>query len=284
MATAFKDIGKSASDLLTKDFKVGKNTVELKTKVPQGITLTPSATKGGDKLDGSVKAEYGIAKGMKTEMELATSGVMKCMFEAADVIAKGMVCKVDAATPAPGKAGFLSSAAFEAVYKTGPARCQASYDLYKGDLTANASATKSGVSVGAECTYSTSKSALAKYAAACQYVQPDFTVAMKLSEALAKPGKTFAGTYYHKVSGDMQVGAELSKAASKTDVDLAFGCMYKLDKDTTVKSKVDSDGKLLASFKQKLSPLTLITLAAEIDTVNLNEGKHKFGMVMNLTP
>ena len=47
---------------------------------------------------------------------------------------------------------------------------------------------------------------------------------------------------------------------------------------------MDSDGKLCASFKQKLSPLTLLTLAAEVDTVNLNEGKHKFGMVMNLTP
>ena len=37
-----------------------------------------------------------------------------------------------------------------------------------------------GMSVGAECAYSTTKSALVKYAAACQYVQPDFTVSMKL--------------------------------------------------------------------------------------------------------
>merc|ERR1712146_502293 len=97
-------------------------------------------------------------------------------------------------------------------------------------------------------------------------------------------GKSFSGAYYHKVSGDMQVGAELSKSSKKSEVDLAFGCAYKLDKDTTVKGKVDTDGQLFASFKQKLSPLTLLTLAAQIDTVNLSEGKHKFGMVMNLTP
>ena len=104
------------------------------------------------------------------------------------------------------------------------------------------------------------------------------------SGATAKPGQTFSGAYYHKVSGDMQVGAEITKAASKSDVDLAFGCAYKLDKDTSIKGKVDSEGKLLCSFKQKLSPINLLTLAAEIDTINLNEGKHKFGMVMNLTP
>ena len=48
--------------------------------------------------------------------------------------------------------------------------------------------------------------------------------------------------------------------------------------------QVDSDGKLLASFKQQLSPLTLLTLAAQIDTVDLNSGKHKFGMALKLTP
>ena len=43
--------------------------------------------------------------------------------------------------------------------------------------------------------------------------------------------------YHHKVSSDMQVGAELTHTTGK-DVGLAFGCMYKLDKDTTVKGKV----------------------------------------------
>merc|ERR1712160_225037 len=100
----------------------------------------------------------------------------------------------------------------------------------------------------------------------------------KMAEVMKTPGSVFSGAYYHKVSAEMQVGAEIKKAASKSDVDLAFGCLYKLDKTTTVKGKVDSDGKLFASFKQQLS------LVSEVDTVNLNEGKHKFGMAMSLTP
>jgi hypothetical protein len=35
----------------------------------------------------------------------------------------------------------------------------------------------------------------------------------------------------------MQVGADITKKASKSDVDLGFGCLYKLDKTTTVKGK-----------------------------------------------
>lgn len=94
------------------------------------------------------------------------------------------------------------------------------------------------MTLGAECGYSTTKSALSKYAAACQYVQPDFTVSAKMAEVMKTPGSVFSGAYYHKVSSEMQVGAEIKKAASKSDVDLAFGCLYKLDKSTTVKGKV----------------------------------------------
>jgi len=82
----------------------------------------------------------------------------------------------------------------------------------------------------------------------------------------------------------MQVGAELEKSSAKSDVGLAFGCTYKLDGATTVKGKVDSDGILSASYKQVISKLTTMTLAAQIDTVNLSDNKHKFGMVLNLTP
>ena len=145
---------------------------------------------------------------------------------------------------------------------------------------------------------------------------------------------TYTGMYYHKVSSDMQVGAELVHATGK-DLGLAFGCQYKLDKDTTVKGKVrdrrlgavdarpsrrlqlpraaaahaaaaaglsrwcaraaserartvplqvDADGMLYSSYKQKISPLATMTLAAQIDTVNLSDNKHKFGLALNITP
>ena len=64
---------------------------------------------------------------------------------------------------------------------------------------------------------------------------------------------------------------------------IQFGTAYKLDKDTTVKAKVDDKGMLCASYKQKISALTTMTLAAEVDTVHL-ENNHKFGLQLNITP
>lgn len=81
-----------------------------------------------------------------------------------------------------------------------------------------------------------------------------------------------------------QVCGALKKAAKKSDMSLTFGCAYKLDKDTNVKAKVDSEGILSASYKQKISSISTLTLAAAVDTVNLSESKHKFGMLLNITP
>jgi voltage-dependent anion channel protein 2 len=281
--TAFKDIGKACSDLLTKDYKVGKNTVEVKAKTPNGVTFTPSGTLSDGKFAGSLVSKYGFGSGVDGEVTVNTTGVISCQLEAADLITKGLVMTLNADTPAAGKAGIFSAAKCTVDYKAEMFNCKTSYDYFKGDLSAALSTAYMGMTLGCSADYSTAKGALAKYAAACQYVTPDFSVMAKLAETVGK-GQTYTGSYYHKVSGDMQVGGEVSKASGKSEVGLAFGCAYKLDKDTSVKGKVDSDGILYGSYKQKVSALTTMTLAAQVDTVNLSDNKHKLGMILNLTP
>ena len=181
------------------------------------------------------------------------------------------------------------------------------------------------LAMGIDCGYDTKKGALQKYAAACQFVQPDFTFTAKCDDKGGK--KTLSCSYFHKVSGDMQLGVAIgspprsrpvashaarrarahwdrpmhnsptrlphagrralvraAKPLSKPDVAIEFGTAYKLDKDTTVKAKVDSEGILCTSYKQKISALTTMTLAAQVDTVNLSDNKHKFGLALNITP
>ena len=113
------------------------------------------------------------------------------------------------------------------------------------------------------------RGAWAKYAAAGQFVQPEFTLCAVRRRRWASRG-WMPCSYFHKVSSEMQVGAELSKAMNKSDVALPW--LHKLDKDTTVKSKVDSDGMLFGSYKAwKISPMSTLTLATQIDTVKLAE-------------
>jgi len=284
--TAFKDIGKLCSDLLTKDYKTGTNTIDVKSKVPNGITFTPKAEKSGDKFTGSLAAKASVCPGADVELTLKTSGVVAANVEAANMFTSGLTLTLDCETPAPGKAGLLAIGKGTVDYKSDALTCKASYDYYKGEAHAAASSAFKALTFGASADYSVAKSALAKYAAACQFVQPDFTVVAKLDEAIGKAdGMVYTASYYHKVSPKMQVGTEVSKASKKSDVALAFGCQYRLDKDLVVKGKVDAEGMLSASYKHTLSKVSTLTLATTIDTVNLAESsKHKFGLVLNLTP
>jgi voltage-dependent anion channel protein 2 len=283
-ATAFKDIGKACSDLLTKDYKVGKNTVEVKTKTSNGVTFTPIATKSDSGVTGSLAAKYAFPA-VTAEATLNTSGVVSSTIETA-ALAKGLVVTLDCESAAKGKNALLASGKATAEYKQELFACKASYDYYKGAASAAVSSVFSGLVFGGSADYSVTKSSLSSYAAAGQYAQSDFTVAAKLSENLAKPeGQVYECTYIHKISPAMQVGTELKKASKKEDVDLAFGCIYKMDKDTTVKGKVDANGIVSCSYKQVISPITTMTLAATVDTGKLTESsKHKVGFQLNVTP
>jgi len=247
--------------------------------------LTPTATKNADNsFSGSLAAKYAVS-GLEGEATLNSNGTMALNLESADTITNGMKVILDCETPTPGKAGLLSVGKATVEYKSDTVNCKSSYDYYKGDAIVELATAYQSVTLGCSMDYSTTKSALTKLGAALQFVQPDFTVVAKCSDSVGKAdGQVYTGSYYHKVSGDMQVGAELTKAMNKPDVSLAFGTAYKLDKDTSVKAKVDSDGILCASYKQKVSSMTTMTLASQIDTVNLADNKHKFGLVLNITP
>jgi len=280
--TVFKDMGKACSDLLSKDYKVGKTTVEVKSNTPSGVTITPTATKSGDSVSGELVAKYSFMPWLVGETTFGTSGSLKANIEAANALTKGLTLKAECERAAPGKPGLLQSANLIADYKQDLFTCKTSFGYYKQDLLASASTCMSDLTLGIDCAYSTTKSTLTKYAAACQFVQPDFVVDMKCANA--KGANTLSCGYYHKVSPLMQVGVNLSKPLSKPDTDIEFGCAYKLDGDTSVKGKVDAAGKLSCSYKQKISKLTTMTLAAQVDVVNLTDNKHKFGLALNITP
>jgi voltage-dependent anion channel protein 2 len=281
-ATVFKDIGKLCNDLLTKDYKVGKTTVEVKSKTPSGVTFTPTATKSGDSVSGTLKAAYSILPWLDSECTFGTNGSVAMSLEAANALTKGLTMTAECERAAPGKPGLLASANLICDYKAEKFACKAAYDYYKKDLLASCSTVYASLAMGLDCAYCTRKGSLQKYAAACQFVQPEFTISAKCDDKGGK--KTLSCAYFHKVSGDMQLGVAIAKPLAKPDVSIEFGTAYKLDKDTTVKAKVDSEGILCTSYKQKISALTTMTLAAQVDTVNLGDNKHKFGLALNITP
>ena len=135
--TVFKDIGKACKDLLGKDYDVGKSTVEVKSKTPAGVTFTPTATKSGDSVSGTLKAAYGLPYGIDSEATFGTNGSVSVSLEGSPY--KGLTCTAECDRAAPGKPGLLASANLIADYKTELFACKTSYDIYKMDLLASCS-------------------------------------------------------------------------------------------------------------------------------------------------
>ena len=133
--TVFKDIGKACKDLLGKDYDVGKSTVEVKSKTSSGVTFTPKATKKGDKVDGSLKAAYGLLPWLDCEATLGTGGSLELSLEAAKLL-EGVTVTAECATASNGK-GLLSSANLIAEYKSDLLSSKCSYDYYKDDINAS---------------------------------------------------------------------------------------------------------------------------------------------------
>jgi voltage-dependent anion channel protein 2 len=278
-ATIFKDLGKTCSDLLSKDYKVGKTSVEVKT-TQQGVTLTPTVNLN-ETTSGSLKAKYNFLPWVSTEVVLDTSGKTDVTIEAQDVLTGGLT--LSAECKLGGASGMLSSANLIADYKADSVTCKTSFDPLKNDFSAASTFAISDLTLGGSVDYCTRMRSVQKYGVACQFVQPDFTVAASCKDS--KGAKSVAASYYHNVSRDMQLGVALERAlGKKKDVNIEFGCAYKLDKDTSCKAKVDSNGFLSASYKQQISNLTQLTLCTSVDTVNLSNSKPKLGLALNITP
>ena len=126
--------GKLCNDLLTKDYKVGKTTVEVKSKTPAGVTFTPTATKKGDAVSGTLKAVTPVPglPWLDSEAVFGTNGSVSLQCEAANALnMKGLTITAECDRAAAGKPGLLGSANLIAEYKSEAFACKTSYDAIK---------------------------------------------------------------------------------------------------------------------------------------------------------
>lgn len=64
---------------------------------------------------------------------------------------------------------------------------------------------------------------------------------------------------------------------------LTMGGSYKIDPSTTVAGKISSAGTLGLAYKQNVTPVATLLLAAEVDTKDWASDTHKFGIGVTLS-
>lgn len=112
-----------------------------------------------------------------SEVTLLTNGVVEATLEGSPL--KDLMVTLDCARPEPSKTGLLSSAKCTLDYKKEAFTAKAAYDL-TGLLACSGTYAYDALTFGINADYMASKGVLKQYGAACQFVQPEFSVIAKL--------------------------------------------------------------------------------------------------------
>lgn len=127
-----------------------------------------------------------------------------------------------------------------------------------------------GFSVGLQSKF-LSKSGLSTLNGTLAYTTTDWVATLSGQFKDHKVGLS----YFHKINSAATAGFDATFDIDKPQASpskLTVGGSYQLDADTTVKGKVDTDGKISLSYAQKLNKYARLVLGSSFNVNNTNKG------------
>ncbi|RKP17977.1 putative outer mitochondrial membrane protein porin [Rozella allomycis CSF55] len=252
----FNDLAKSANDLLNKDFAVGFLIADLKHKynAPDSVAIQTI--------------------GLAVTSTVSTNGALSEQVEFNNALFSGLKFDLFGSFLQNGKHALRTGVEYKQDYVT----TTASADILKGPtISADIVVGSDGVYAGSEVGYDVQSGTLTKYNAATAYNGSNYTVSLHALNSF----KTFTASYFHRVNSTVEAGGKATwnyKSDKESDITVEVASKYTLDKDSYMKTKLDSVGKLGLSYTQNLRRGVKITLAGLFDTYRLQENAHKIGL------
>jgi len=265
---SWKDLGKSSNDLLGKDFHIHGTSLEVKTSTPSNVTFKVAGTHSKSAIHGDLETKYSDKPhGLTFTQAWTTANVLRTEIELENQVAKGL--KFDLATTLLPEKG-AKSALLTATYKQPGLHSRAFLDLFKGPtFTADTVVGRDGFLVGAEASYNVTEGRVTRYSGAVGFSAPEYAVALHGLGNLT----TFAASYYHRVSPDVEAGAKAiyDTKATTSGVNLEVGAKAYLDQAAFVKAKINNAGILALAYTQSLRPGVKASFGLALDTQKLND-------------
>lgn len=84
------------------------------------------------------------------------------------------------------------------------------------------------------------------------------------------------------MNSDLSAGIQLSWSSRSNNTKIGLGGQYNLDKDTTLRAKVNNSSQIGLGYQQKLHESITVTLSTLIDGKNFNAGGHKIGFALEV--
>jgi hypothetical protein len=275
----YADLGKASRDLFSKGYNFGSIKLDTTTKSGDVQFKTGAAhnvTKGD--LAGNIEIKYNIPKyGMTLTEKWNTANVLGTEVSIVDKVAKGVKVTLDSQyNPAAAKrTGKLKlDYAHERVRTTVDASLDAA-----PLVQATAVGVHEGWLLGLSAGYDVGKSALVNSAFSLCLARGDYNLHTYIND-----GTKFGGNVYHKVSGRMELGANVGWESGTNASSFGVAAKYKFAPETTLQAKVNNNSELAASMIHDLADGFKLTLSGMATLKGFQEGNHRFGLGLEYNP
>ncbi|OMJ16280.1 Mitochondrial outer membrane protein porin [Smittium culicis] len=277
----YADVMKPANDMFGKDFPIGVDKLEVKTKAANGTAFTVTGSRSS--ATGGINAEFtaktsNLLKNLTITDKINTNNQFTVELESDNAFAKGL--KIDAASvislAGDGKAPSLKSNLF---FKQDNLHFHLSSDLLNGPVvSSNAIVAQNGFLVGAEVSYDFAKANVKASNLLVGYAASDYNAVIQTSNTF----NNVTAAVFQRIRPGVLDTASRATVNLNQKADAAFAKMevaakYSLDKTSFVKAKVASDGNLGLAYSQIIRPGVTALFAASANLGNLPESKNLVG-------
>jgi len=272
------------------------HTSEWKSTTADGLTLDFSIkseeTRDGAKTTGLIKNEYFYKPwSSKFSTELNTDREFKGEVSFADRFLKGLKPIFSVQTQKRDGLEFFGTVGTEYQHELVSATASAEIGRENNAVKASVVVGSNGISAGAnvESVRKESGYDLKEFKAVLAYTSDEFDISGYGKIGQTPKGRTneLGATYYHKLNSDLAVGTEVKFDVTNPDKkpSLTFGTSYRLQADSTVKARYDTEGKLSLSLAQQVNKSVKLLVSSTIDT-NSPSSKNgtSVGFTLSLTP
>jgi len=273
----YSKLGKSLSDLLKKKFEYSSK-VAVRNNVTSDVTVEATTSLNNNTYSGAVETNYKNKNFGEVKLEANTEGVLKGEAKATKLV-DHLTLTLSGTERPSGK--LLAEYQQEHFSVSG----QVEHNTETTKLEATAVVGFDGFSVGGQARYDTATSDLEDYNAGAEYSQDDFTATLVTTDRADK----LVASYFHKIKNRTAglktvVGGrfeyDLTKQANNRV--LSVGAEHDIDKITTVRGKVDSNGSISAVVEHRLdNPSLKLQFAAQWSGKNKSTTPEKFGLGLN---
>ncbi|XP_013595524.1 PREDICTED: mitochondrial outer membrane protein porin 2 isoform X1 [Brassica oleracea var. oleracea] len=267
------DIGKKARDLLTRDCNTDHK-FSISTNTLSGFALTSTVLRKGVVHAADVSAQYKYRNAL-FDVKIDTDSNVMTTITITEILPS---TKAIASFKVPD----YNSSKLEVQYFHDHATVTATAALKQNplvDLTATLGSPT--ISFGAEAGYDTTSRSFTKYNFGISVTKPDKCASVILGDK-ADSIKASYLQHLDESKRSAAVGEVYRKFSTNENV-ITVGGLYAVDHLTSVKAKLNSNGKLGALVQHEVLPKSIVTISGEIDTKTL-EKYPRFGLSLALKP